>query len=394
MLGWEFPPENSGGLGVACFGLSKVLSQRGLDITFILPKKTKVADDFIKVVFASLKSFAINSPLAPYSYLSEHISRKNSRDYAGSLVQEVERYAKIALRISRGISFDIIHANDWLSLKAGVLIKEASGKPLIAHIHATEFERSGSDNVNPQVFEIEKEGLEKADRIIAVSNFTKNKIISGYKIDPDKISVVYNGYDHFNLEGGEENFNLALGDKRVVLFVGRLSLHKGPDYFINAAKKVLEKRKDVIFIIAGKGEMRPALVEQVASLGISDKVLFAGFVRGKALERLYKRADVYVLSSVSEPFGIAPLEALNCKTPVIISRQSGVSEVIHHAFKVDFWDTDELASKILAVLSYKSLQKELSKNGYKEARNLTWDRAADQIIKIYQNLVPAQQPGA
>ncbi len=394
MFGWEFPPHNSGGLGVACHGLAKGLSRKGVDITFVLPKKLPgVKSDFLKILnpdFSYKDSYVFNSPLTPY--LTQRKYRDSSFEfgmiYGNTLIEEVLRYAAFGAVVARREKFDIIHAHDWLSFGAGIRAKEESGKPFIAHVHATEFDRCGGCGVNSLVYKLEKEGMEKADKIIAVSNYTKNIIIKHYKIPPEKITVIHNGVDfELSRKISENSHKIKESGKKIVLFVGRLTLQKGPDYFIRAAKKVLDIDKNVYFIISGSGDMENYLIEEVAKMGISDKVFFTGFLRGEELSRAYKMADLFVMPSVSEPFGITPLESLINGTPVIISKQSGVSEVVFHALKVDFWDIDDMASKMLATIKYDSLSSSLSNYGRKEVTEITWDSAAKKCISSYASLI-------
>jgi glycosyltransferase involved in cell wall biosynthesis len=408
MFGWEFPPFHSGGLGVACKGLVKALSNLMVKVLFVLPKKIDgISLDsnpfFYKFIFvdeskisSNLKIKAINSFLSPYITSEEYqrsykkfISLGGKKDiYGSNLFEEVMRYGIAAIDIALEEEFDIIHAHDWLSFPAGMKAKKITGKPLITHVHATEFDRTGGTGVNQQVYEIEKQGFQIADKIIAVSNFTKNKIIEHYGIDPQKIRVVHNGVEQWDLSSFKNNFQRFKNTgQKIVLFVGRITLQKGVDYFLLAAKKVLEKNPNVFFIIAGTGDMESQIIEQAVSMDISDKVLFAGFVKNENLTELYKMADLYVLPSVSEPFGLTPLEALTCGTPVLISKQSGVSEALSHCLKVDFWDIDEMTNKILAVLEYSELKEELSEHGQKEVQKFSWHDSAQKCIDIYKEVL-------
>lgn len=394
MFGWEFPPFNSGGLGTACYGITKALSQKGVEITFVLPKNVKVSEDFIKIISANLpktKITLVDSLLESYmtneTYWSVFKSTESRGIYSNNLVGEVERYAAIAREIAAEVDHDVIHCHDWMTLSAGEEARKVSGKPLVSHIHSTEVDRSGGRGMNPVISEIERQGIAEADRVIAVSRFTKNKIINSYNIDKEKIDVVYNGIDKSEFEKNLEAVN-PFG-KKVVLFLGRLTLHKGADYFLRSAKKVLEKNNDVIFIVSGGGDMERKVIEMACELGIGDKVVFTGFLRDQQLKKIYKMANLYVMPSVSEPFGITPLEALASGTPVLISRQSGVSEVLNHCLKVDFWDVDEMANKILAVLANQELEDCLKTNGNREIDKLNWGAAADRIMEVYQRLVPA-----
>ena len=391
MFGWEFPPFSSGGLGTACYGLTKSLSKKGIEITFVLPYSAEISDaEFLKIVPAgNIKIRKITSVLQPYMSSQDYknIVRKKSspKIYGSSLFDEVYRYTLAAEKIAEEEEFDIIHCHDWMTFGAGIKAKQKKQKPLVLHVHATEHDRTGGHKVNQYVYDMERHGMHNSDKIIAVSNMTKNKIVENYGINPERISVVHNAVD-FSQHYFDENFEIKKNDK-VVLFLGRITLQKGPDYFIYSAKKVLEQEKNVKFIIAGSGDMEPFIIEKVAELGISDRVLFAGFLNQDDVERAYKMADIYVMPSVSEPFGITTLEALKNKTPAIVSKQSGVSEVIRHCLKVDFWDVDEISNKIIALLRYKPLHETLKENGYFEVKKFNWDVPAEKCIQVYNELI-------
>jgi glycosyltransferase involved in cell wall biosynthesis len=423
MLGWEFPPFISGGLGTACYGLTKALDQLGVKVTFVLPRMVDsqyathvklltpgsrnrgyggtARDDALKnVTFRS-----IMSPLQPYATPQaydekiEEILRqrralagtmageKEARggfDYAGDLYREVHRYASMAMELARGEEFDVIHAHDWMTYPAAVGVAMISGKPLVVHIHSTEFDRSG-EHVNQVVYDIERQGLQRADKVIAVSQFTRGIVISRYGIPGDKVDVVYNGVER---NGSWSVAPISIHrDEKIVLFLGRITMQKGPEYFLHAAKRVLEVMDNVKFVMAGSGDLMHRSIELAAHLGIGHKVLFTGFLRGGDVRRIYKMADLYVMPSVSEPFGIAPLEALDNDVPVIISKQSGVAEVLRHALKVDFWDVNEMANKIVAVLKYPPLQMTLRSHGNFEVRKLRWRDAARHCLEIYQQML-------
>lgn len=398
MFGWEFPPFNSGGLGTACYGITKSLSQKGTEIDFVLPKNTNGKDsEFVNLLSADsskTKITAIDSLIESYMTSEAYFdifrglqNKNNSRcEYRNNLIDEVQRYAMIAKEIAKKNPHDIIHCHDWMTLPAGIEASKISKKPFIAHIHSTEADRSGGRGVNARIFHIEAEGVKKADKIIAVSNLTKEKIKESYHIADSKIEVVYNGIDKKEFEENIDFINPF--NKKVVLFLGRLTLHKGPDYFIKVAKKVIDKKDDVIFIVSGSGDMYHKIIENACELGIGDKVLFTGFLRDKQLKQIYKMANLYVMPSVSEPFGITPLESLASKTPVLISKQSGVSEVLNHCLKVDFWDTKEMANKIIAVLENQELENCLAEQGYQEIDKLNWSSATDKILDLYKILCP------
>jgi len=422
MLGWEFPPFISGGLGTACYGLTKALDQLGINIIFCLPKM--VESDYavhVKLLtptshsspaalkFSELKNVTfrtIKSPLQPYSTpdiyqrrIEEALRQKQAMHggnvgsafiggmhYSGNMYDEVHRYAALAAELAATEQFDVVHAHDWMTYPAAIAVAAISGKPLIVHVHSTEFDRSG-ENVNQMIYDIERRGMERADKVIAVSYFTRSIIISRYGISGEKVEVVYNGI--------ERNGNGALAetginkDEKIVLFLGRITMQKGPEYFLQAAKKVLEVMDNVKFVMAGSGDLMHRAVEMAAGLGIGQKILFTGFLCGGDVQKIYEMADLYVMTSVSEPFGIAPLEALNNDVPVIISKQSGVSEVLVHALKVDFWDVNEIANKIIAVLKYPPLGVTLRNYGNSEVRKLRWKDSAQKCVKIYEEALVA-----
>ena len=421
MLGWEFPPFISGGLGTACYGLTKAMDQLGVEVTFVLPTMLGAQDvSHVKLLAAGshkptaalklepMKNItfrAINSPLQPYSspdvyrrQIEEEL-RKNQKEsgwtsnffgaghYGGDMYLEVYRYAAVAAQLAADEQFDVVHAHDWMTYPAGILVARTSGKPLIVHVHSTEFDRSG-EHVNQMIYDIEREGMHAADRVITVSHFTSNIIISRYGVSGEKVEVVHNG-----VQRNPGNWTLSEAaidkDEKIVLFLGRITMQKGPEYFLAAAKKVLDVMDNVKFVITGSGDMMHRAVEMAAGLGIGHKVLFTGFLRGQDVQKIYKMADLYVMPSVSEPFGIAPLEALENNVPVIISKQSGVSEVLRHALKVDFWDVDEMANKIVAVLQYPALQQTLANYGNFEVRRLRWQDSARKCTRIYEEALLA-----
>ncbi|MEM2131096.1 MAG: glycosyltransferase family 4 protein [Candidatus Woesearchaeota archaeon] len=426
MFGWEFPPYNFGGLGTACYGLTKGLTKKGIKITFVVPKGS-YNYNFINVVpttelYIENKKFKVkylDSLLMPYmnetSYQREYdlyykntikIDSQINELYGRNLLEEVNRFAEKASVIAKFEDFDIIHCHDWLTFKAGIIAKKISGKPLIVHVHATEFDRTGN-NPNQAVYDIEREGMIFSDRIIAVSNYTKNIIVKNYGIPEYKIHVVHNGIDkkekkqitknkknnknaktnnqkQEKLESKNEEF---FTDEKIVLFLGRLTLQKGPDYFLESAKKVLKIMPNVKFVVAGTGDMYKKMIDKASEYGLSSKVLFTGHLSGKDVDKAYQMADLYVMPSVSEPFGITPLEALNNKTPVLISKQSGVSEVLVNALKVDFWDIDEMTNKIVGALAYNSVRETIIDNSEKELQNLSWDKSAEKCVEVYHKVL-------
>jgi len=489
MLGWEFPPFIAGGLGVACYGLTKALDSLGHRVTFVLPKpvdrsqsshvkllspealaarrmrdisastrsagstgsgagKSEVESDrmaeldshgFKHAVFRGVPAaFAspypgndqsdktrwlsladVAAPNAPEMEAGEDdpaakaaavqiaellatiaplsnagaggngngSAQQGNGAYGFDLVGDAERYARLVVSLTRGDEFDVIHAHDWLTFPAGVMLSRVSGKPLCVHVHSTEFDRAGN-NVNQRVYEIERLGMHAADRVLAVSQLTKNICERRYGVPGDKIDVVYNGIERENQQPAAGS-DIQSGDK-IVLFLGRITMQKGPEYFIAAAKRVLEKVKDVKFVIAGSGDMALRMVELAANMGIGHKVLFTGFLRGKDVERIYQMADCYVMPSVSEPFGLAALEAISHDVPVIVSKTSGVSEVLSHVLKVDFWDIDEMANKIIAVLRHPPLGATLREHGSFELQRLTWSGAAERCVAAYAGAIDAK----
>lgn len=394
MFGWEFPPMNTGGLGTACYGLTKGMGQNGVDIMLVLPQAAAEADKrgFLKIRsanVANVKVKSVRSAMAAYMTPSQYeqymMKMKGIKPiYGSNLFEEVERFAQQAARIAREEQFDIIHAHDWMTYEAGIAAKRVSGKPLVVHVHATEFDRTGGLGVNEHVYQVEKEGMQQADAVVAVSGYTKQKIIEHYGIPESKIKVVHNAIDRDDVP--EVHVEKNPGQK-TVLYLGRITLQKGPDYFIEAAKKALESDPNIRFIVAGSGDMEPAVIEKAAGLGIGHKVLFAGYLKDDDIHRAYRMADLYVMPSVSEPFGITPLEAVMNNTPVMISKQSGVKEVLKHSLQVDFWDIDQMANKMVAALRYKEMHSELQRNSYDEVSRLSWSSSAQKCIDVYNSLL-------
>ena len=429
MLGWEFPPFISGGLGTACYGLTRAMNQLDTEIIFVLPKPVtseysshvKLASpsgrqyveaemfslpEFSHVTFRAFKSF-----IQPYqSSMTYEEARKlgllklseqeranlplesgmslnggSGEHYGGDLYEEVQRYARLATVIAREEEFDLVHAHDWMTYPAGMAVSAMTGKPLVIHVHSTEFDRSG-ENVNQRVYDIERQGMHTATHIICVSHLTKQVVINRYAVSPDKVSVVYNAIEN----SGKSFENGSVGikrDEKIVLFLGRITMQKGPEYFLAAAKKVLEVMDNVKFVMAGTGDMIRRTIELAAEMGIGHKVLFTGFLRGDDVDRVFQMADLFVMPSVSEPFGLVPLEALRNDVPVIISKQSGVAEVLTHALKVDFWDINEIANKIVAVLRHPPLQATLREHGNFEVRRFSWTDSAKRCRDIYDSLL-------
>ena len=394
-FGWDFPPHTTGGLGVACQGLTRELAKEGVEVIFVLPKSQSV-EGSTRFIFADVQHMVrtreINSSIAPYlgsqSMLDVYDEYGVRKVYQSTLLDEVHAFAHKASQIATEEEFDLIHAHDWTSYLAGIAAKTSSGKPLVLHVHATAFDQAAGDNVDPSVFKIEKEAFAAADRIVTVSNFTKQLIEDKYNADPEKIHVVHNGVDTAEPKKYEPTLQeLRAQGKKIVLYHGRITIQKGVDYFIKAAQKVIEHNPDVVFVISGKGDMTGQIMQQVGALGLSQQVLFAGALWYEERDQMYQSVDLVVMPSVSEPFGLVPLEAIQHGTPSLISKQSGVSEIITHVLKVDFWDVDDMANKILAALRYPVMHKQLVVEGKREVSRLSWHKAAEKVVDIYKRLI-------
>ena len=418
MFGWEFPPHIAGGLGTACYGLTKGLAHNNVEILFVMPSASGDEDQSaVRIINASdvavydtcknideflgkVDFLRVGSNLRPYidpvsftelvteeqKYQTEEFKGyfkekyKFSGKYGANLMEEVARYAMVAGAIAQQHKFDVIHAHDWLTNLAGIAAKKVSGKPLVIHVHATEFDRTG-ENVNPEVFRLEQTGMREADKVITVSNLTRNIVINKYGIDPSKVITVHNAVDF----SGRSDLEVQRGVKeKIVTFLGRITFQKGPEYFIEAANKVLKMYPNVRFVMAGSGDLMNRSIKRVAQLGISDRFHLTGFLRGQDVQRMFEYSDVYVMPSVSEPFGISPLEAMISNVPTIISKQSGVAEVLRYAIKVDFWDIDALADAIYGLLNYPALSKMAIESGLEEVNSLKWDHAAAKVKKVYE----------
>jgi glycosyltransferase involved in cell wall biosynthesis len=422
MFGWEFPPHISGGLGTACKGLTQgMLNATNNEILFVIPKSNgEEQQENMQILGANqvelesvhtdyqefleeIQVIEVGSNIVPYTQPEQYykmVSKKTFKHkklintsfngkinfhggYEGNLFQEIADYAFVASEIANKNSFDVIHAHDWLTFPAGVAAKRVSGKPLVVHVHATDFDRSGG-NVNQAVYDMERMGMHMADKIIAVSNLTRNTIINNYGIDAKKVHTVYNAVEPLK-EKTQAQRNTHLPDK-VVTFLGRLTMQKGPEYFIEAAQKVLQRMENVRFVMAGSGDMYTHLIHKAAAMKMGEKFHFTGFLGNGEVNKMFAHSDVYVMPSVSEPFGISPLEALRSDVPVIISHQSGVAEVLNHALKIDFWDVDAMANAIYAVLNYPGLSKMFKKHGRKEVDDLKWENSALKVQEIYNSV--------
>lgn len=429
MFGWEFPPHIAGGLGTACYGMTRGLARNGVEVTFVMPRAYGDEDKrFVKVVNASdveavfgkvdadaadiiekMSFIHIDSNLVPYlspedyaSYHDEFVKTGEkhwettdawsqrytfSGKYGANLMEEVARYAIVAAQVAKDLEgqFDVIHAHDWLTYFAGIAAKRVSGKPLVVHMHATEYDRSG-ENINTQTYAIERAGMHAADRVIAVSNLTRNIVIEKYGVPAEKVVTVHNAVRF--AENGAAAPERGVSDK-IITFLGRITYQKGPDYFVEAAAKVLKRVPNVRFVMAGSGDMMNHIIRRVARLGIADRFHFTGFLRGEDVHRMFQLSDVYVMPSVSEPFGISPLEAMRSNVPVIISKQSGVAEVLDYAVKVDYWDVDAMADAMYALITYPALSSMFAKKGLEEVTSLKWNDAAAKIKRVYEDAVAA-----
>lgn len=413
MFGWEFPPHILGGLGTASYGLTKGMHANGdMDITFVIPKPWGDEErGFANIIGACNTPVAwrdvtydhvkerIGNVMDPHTYfaLRDHIYAdfnymhlndlgciEFSGRYPDNLIEEINNYSIVAGVIARTIPCDIIHSHDWLTYPAGIHAKNITGKPLVIHVHATDFDRSRG-NVNPTVFAIEKDGMETADHIITVSNLTRQTVIDKYGISPDKVTTVHNAVIPLD----QELLNLPRRQHKdkVITFLGRITMQKGPEYFVEAAAKVLRKNHNVRFVMAGSGDMMDAMIRLVAKKDIADRFHFTGFLKGREVYEMLADSDVYVMPSVSEPFGISPLEAMEMGVPSIISRQSGCAEILENVIKTDYWDIDAMADAMHSIVSNPALYNTLRNRGIDEIHNITWEKAGKKVIDIYKNLL-------
>ena len=422
MFGWEFPPHIAGGLGTACYGMTKGLAHAGVDVLFVMPSASGDEDQSsVRIINASdvavydtchnideflskVQFLRVGSNLHPYidptdfTELVEAEQKNQSEEfkfwfrqkykfsgkYGKNLMEEVSRYAMVAGAIAAEQEFDVIHAHDWLTYYAGIAAKRVSGKPLVIHVHATSFDRGSADNIDTRVYGIERQGMLEADKVITVSDLTRNIVINKYGIDPAKVVTVHNAVDF----SGREKIDVDRGVKdKVITFLGRITFQKGPEYFIEAAAKVLKVCPNTRFVMAGSGDMMNRCVRYVAKPGIADRFYFTGFLRGDDVQKMFALSDVYVMPSVSEPFGISPLEAMKTDVPTIISKQSGVAEVLKYAIKVDFWDVNALADAMYGLLNYPALSSLAAEKGREEVDNLKWDSAAVKVKRVYESAV-------
>ena len=414
----------AGGLGTACYGIVKGLAYNGVETIFVMPSASgdedqsaariinasdvpvDVREDLSSDFLEKVKFVHIGTNMVPYcdpesfTNLVEEERKRQEKDfrilygqkykfsgkYGSNLMEEVARYAMVGgtIAVHHKDEFDVIHAHDWLTYYAGIAAKQLTGKPLVIHVHATSFDRGSVDNIDTRVYEIERNGMLAADRVITVSDLTRNIVISKYGIDPAKVVTVHNAVDF----SGRDDLVVERGVKdKVVTFLGRITFQKGPEYFIEAAAKVLKRTEGVRFVMAGSGDMMNRAIRHVARLGISDRFHFTGFLRGADVQKMFALSDVYVMPSVSEPFGISPLEAMRTGVPSVISKQSGAAEVLRYAFKVDFWDVDAMADQIYGLLKYPALAKFAAREGFDEVNTLKWNNATAKMKKVYESVV-------
>ena len=413
MFGWEFPPHILGGLGTASYGLTKGMYDNGdMDITFVIPKPWGDEErSFARIVGASCVPVAwrdvsydyvqsrIGNVMDPQLYfdLRDHIYAdfnymgtndlgciEFSGRYPDNLLEEINNYSIMAGVIARTVDFDVIHSHDWLTYPAGIHAKQVTGKPLVIHVHATDFDRSRG-NVNPTVFAIEKDGMNNADHIITVSNLTRQTVIEKYGINPDKVTTVHNAVEPLSEE--IRSIKMQKGKDKVVTFLGRITMQKGPEYFVEAASRVLAKTHNVRFVMAGSGDMMEKMIRLAADRDIADRFHFTGFLKGRQVYEMLAASDVYIMPSVSEPFGISPLEAMQMGVPSIISKQSGCAEILENVIKVDYWDINALADSIYAIIKYPALYNHLRDKGLAEIDTIQWKKAGAKVIDIYHKVI-------
>lgn len=412
MFGWEFPPHILGGLGTASYGLTRGMAAQGdMDIVFVMPKPWGDEDQsFLKIIGANNTPVVwkdagwdtvkerLEKYMDPQEYYSlrdniydnfsyKHTNELGCIDFSGrypdNLLEEINNYSIVAGVIARTYPCDIIHSHDWLTYPAGMHAKAITGKPLVLHVHATDFDRSRG-NVNPQVYGIERDGMDHADHIICVSDLTRRTVIEKYGQDPHKVSTVHNAVEPLSPE------IVAIAPKKqkdkIVTFLGRITMQKGPEYFVETAARVLQRSKNIRFVMAGNGDMMNKMILLAANKGISNHFHFTGFLKGKQVYEMLKSSDVYVMPSVSEPFGISPLEAMQCGVPTIISKQSGCAEILNRAIKTDYWDVEAMADAIYSICTYPAMAEFLQREGKAEVDEIKWEYAGQKVRDIYNRL--------
>lgn len=414
MFGWEFPPHILGGLGTASYGLIKGMSRhKDIDITLVLPKPWGDEDQsFLKIIAANKVPIVWQEPDS--KFLKDSLEGRISSDeyyhfrncicednryigtngigsvefsgrYPDNLLEEIRNYEAVAGVVCRSNNFDIIHSHDWLTYNAGVKAKQITGKPLVIHVHATDFDRSRG-NVNPTVYNIEKYGMDMADHIITVSNMTRDTVINKYHIDPRKVTTVHNAVTPLSRDILDIKPNNNTGDK-IVTFLGRITMQKGPEFFVQAARQVLQRTPNVRFVMAGGGDKMAEMVDLASAYGIVDRFHFTGFLKGKEVYEMLKSSDLYIMPSVSEPFGISPLEAMQCGVPTIVSKQSGCAEILSKVIKVDFWDIDAMADAIHSIVTNDAFAEYLKVEGKNEVDEIKWEYAGDKVINVYNQVL-------
>ncbi|HHT22079.1 MAG TPA: glycosyltransferase [Bacteroidales bacterium] len=412
MFGWEFPPHILGGLGTASYGLTKGMAQQeDLELTFVMPKPSGDEDQsFLKIIGANTVPVVwkdvnwdqVNNKIGrfmhpdeyfwlregiKYDYRRIHTNELGCIDFSGkypdNLIEEISNYEAVGSVLAHRLDFDVIHSHDWLTYPTGAFAKQISGKPLVIHVHATDFDRSRG-KVNPTVYSIEKRGMDAADHIMTVSNLTRRTVIEKYHQPPHKVSTVHNAVEP--LEDADSFVKEPRKDK-IVTFLGRITMQKGPEYYVEAAARVLAKTKNVRFVMAGSGDMMEAMIDLAAQRGIADRFHFPGFLRGRDVHNMLAQSDVYIMPSVSEPFGISPLEAMQVGTPSIISYQSGCAEILTHVVKTDYWDIDAMADAIYGIVTYPAKYQSMRELGLEEVNNIKWYDAGLKVRAIYDKVI-------
>ena len=412
MFGWEFPPHILGGLGTASYGLTRGMSEQpDMEITFVIPKPHGDEDQsFLKIIGACNVPVVwkenswehVNNRIGKIMHPDEYFWLRNgikydfrriytndlgcigfSGKYPDNLIEEISNYEAVASVLAHQLDFDVIHSHDWLTYPAGRFAKQISGKPLVIHVHATDFDRSRG-KVNPTVYKIEKDGMDAADHIITVSDLTRRTVIEKYHQHPNKVTTVHNAVEPLP---DVESFVKTPRKDKIVTFLGRITMQKGPEYFVEAAARVLSKTKNVRFVMAGSGDMMNAMIDLAAKRGIADRFHFPGFLRGRDVNEMLAQSDVYIMPSVSEPFGISPLEAMQVGTPSIISYQSGCAEILTHVVKTDYWDIDAMADAIYGIVTYPAMYKSMKELGLEEVNNIKWYDAGLKVRAIYDKVI-------